>query len=107
MDEFDAITADLQAAERCEQVEHARQVLAAADAVRDFASALRRIGPAEVVLVVTADGWAARGRIVRIGADWLRVAEVRDDTGTARVAPGRVHEVRLDAVIRVSRGRDR
>jgi hypothetical protein len=68
---------------------------------------LRRIGPAEVVVVTTADGWATRGRIVRIGTDWLRVAEVRDEAGTARVAPGRVHEVRLGAVIRVSRGRDR
>jgi hypothetical protein len=107
MDEFDSITADLAAEERREQVEHAREILAAGDAVREFSTALRRIGPGEVVLVATADGWATRGRIVRIGADWLRLAEVRDDTGTARVAPGRVHEVRLDAVIRVSRGPDR
>jgi hypothetical protein len=107
MDEFDAITADLRAEERSGQVEHAREILAAADAVRDFSAALRRIGPAEVVVVVTADGWATRGRIVRIGADWLRVAEVRDETGTARIAPGRIHEIRLEAVIRISRGRDR
>jgi len=107
MDEFDAITADLRAQERGEQVEHARQILAAADAIRDFSAALRRIGPAEVVLVATTDGWCTRGRIVRVGADWLRVAEVRDETGTARVAPGRVHELRLEAVVRVSRGRDR
>jgi hypothetical protein len=107
MDEFDAITADLQAEERCEQVEQARQILAAGDSARDFVATLRRIGPAEVVVVVTADGWASRGRIVRIGTDWLRLAEVRDEVGTARVAPGRIHEVRLDAVIRISRGRDR
>jgi hypothetical protein len=88
-------------------VEHAREILAAGDAVRDYAEALRRVGPGEVVVVATADGWVTRGRIVRVGDDWIRIAEVRDETGTARVLPGRVHEVRLGAVIRVSRGRDR
>ena len=107
MDDFDAITADLRAEERCEQVDQAREILAAGDAGRDYAEVLRRIGPGEVVVVATADGWVVRGRVVRVGRDWLRIAEVRDDAGTARVAPNRVHEVRLGAVIRVSRGRDR
>jgi hypothetical protein len=107
MDEFEAITAELRAQERGEQVEHAREILAAADADRDYADVLRRIAPGEVVVVATADGWVTRGRVVRVGRDWLRVAEVRDEVGTARVAPGRVHEVRLGAVIRISRGRDR
>jgi hypothetical protein len=107
MDEFDAITADLRAEERCEQVEHAREILAAADASRDYAEVLRRVGPGEVVAVATTDGWLVRGRIVRVGLDWLRIAEVRDELGTARVAPSRVHDVRLGAVIRVSRERDR
>ena len=107
MDEFDAITADLRAEERGEQVDHAREILAAADATRDYAEVLCRIGPGEVVVVATADGWVVRGRILRVGRDWLRIAEVRDELGTARVAPSRVHEVRLGAVIRVSRVRDR
>jgi hypothetical protein len=107
MDEFEAITADLEAEARSEQVEHAREILAAADAVRDYAEVLRRVGPGEVVVIATADGWVTHGRIVRVGDDWIRIAEVRDETGTARIAPGRVHEVRLGAVIRVSRGRDR
>ena len=107
MDEFDAITADLQAEERCEQVGHAREILAAADADREFTEVLRRIGPGEVVVAATADGWVVRGRLVRVGSDWVRIAEVRDEQGTARIAPGRVHEVRLAAVVRVSRGRDR
>ena len=107
MDEFEAITAELRAEERSEQVEHAREILAAADTDRDYADVLRRVGPGEVVVLVTTDGWTTRGRILRVGRDWLRVAEVRDELGTARVAPSRVHEVRLDAVIRISRGRDR
>jgi len=107
MDEFEAITAELRAEERSEQVEHAREILAAADADRDYAEVLGRVGPGEVVVLATADGWTTRGRIVRVGRDWLRVAEVRDDVGTARVAPSRVHEVRLGAVVRISRGRDR
>ncbi len=106
MDEFDAITADLAAEERCEQVDHAREILTAADTSREYSEVLRRVGPGEVVVIATADGWVVRGRIVRVGRDWLRVAEVRDEHGTARVAPGRVHEVRLAAVVRVSRGRD-
>jgi hypothetical protein len=68
---------------------------------------LRRLGPGEVVALATADGWTTRGRIVRVGRDWLRIAEVRDELGTARVTAGRVHEVRLGAVVRISRGRDR
>ena len=107
MDEFEAITAELRAEERSEQVEHAREILAAADADSDLADVLRRVGPGEVVVLATADGWTTRGRIVRVGRDWLRVAEVRDECGTARVAPGRVHEVRLGALVRISRGRDR
>ena len=43
---------------------------------------LRRIGPGEVVVVATADGWVRRGRIVRVGDDWMRVAEVPTSTGT-------------------------
>jgi hypothetical protein len=104
MDEFDAITAELQSAARQEHVEQAREVLAAADAVSDYADVLRGIAPGEVVVVTTVDGWIARGRVVRVGRDWIRVAEVRDDAGTARVTPGRIHEVRLGAVIRISRG---
>jgi hypothetical protein len=107
MDEFEAITAELRAEERSEQVEHAREILAAADADRDYTDVLRRLGPGEVVALATADGWTTRGRIVRVGRDWLRIAEVRDELGTARVTAGRVHEVRLGAVVRISRGRDR
>ena len=103
MDEFDAITADLRSEERCEQIEHAREILAAADAVRGYADVLRSVGRGEVVLVATKDGWVVRGRIVRVGDDWLRVVEVHDEMGTARIAGTRVHELRLGAVIRVSR----
>jgi hypothetical protein len=107
MDEFEAITAELRAEERHEQLEHARQVLAAGDAVEEFVDALGRIAPGDVVTVTTVDGWTVRGRIVGVGRDWIRVAEVRDELGTARVEPGRTHDVRLGAVIRISRGSSR
>lgn len=103
MDEFEAITADLRAESRCEQVEQAREILAAADTVRRYGDVVRAIDPGEVVVVATADGWLTRGRILRVGDDWIRVAEVRDDAGTARVAAARIHEVRLGAVVRISR----
>ena len=103
MDEFEAITADLRAESRCEQVEQAREILAAADATARFRDVLGRIPTGEVVLVATADGWLVRGRIVRVGDDWVRIAEVRDGSGTARVTAARLHELPLAAVIRVSR----
>jgi hypothetical protein len=103
MDEFEAITADLAAESRCEQIEQAREILAAADTLRRFGDVLRRIPVGEVVVVATADGWLVRGRLVRVGDDWVRVAEVREDGGTARVSATRVHELRLGAVTRVSR----
>jgi hypothetical protein len=107
MDEFDAITADLQAEDRCEQIDQAREILAAGDAERGFADVLRAVVPGASVVVATADGWFVRGRILRVGRDWVRVSEVRDDAGTARLAAARLHDVRLDAVVRISRESDR
>jgi len=103
VDEFDAITAELQAESRQEQVEQAREILAAGDAERSFVDAVRRIRPGEVLTVATVDGWVARARVVRVGADWLRLAEVSDEMGTARARTRRLHEVRLSAVVRISR----
>ncbi|MGZ6885277.1 MAG: hypothetical protein ACXVJ7_07545 [Acidimicrobiia bacterium] len=103
MDDFDAITADLRAENCLEQEEQAREILAAADAERGYAEMLRRIPVGEVVTLTTIDGYTARGRVVRVGCDWLRFAEVADGAGTARLTARRIHEVRLDAIARISR----
>jgi len=102
MDEFDALTAELTAESRLEQVQQAREMLAAADGQRTYVEMLRRIPPSEVVALTMTDGVTVRGRIVQIGTDGLRLAEVGDGAVTAR--PRRLHEIRLAAVIRVSRG---
>lgn len=101
MDEFEAITAALNADARLEQVRLAREILAAADGERSYAEVLRRIPPTEVVALTSADGVTLRGRIVRVGPEGLRLAEVGEHPGAR---PRRLHEIRLDAVIRVSRG---
>ena len=107
MDEFEVIAASLLAEERDEQAEHARQVLTAGDAERGFAGVVRRLPAGDVVTLTTVDGAHLRGRVVRVGADWLRLVEVVDEMGTARVRGRRIHEVRLNAVVRVSRESDR
>lgn len=103
MDEFDAIAAELLAAERCEHEEQAREVLVAADELFEFADLLRRIPVGEVVGVTLLDGSTLRGRIARVGHDWVRLAEVADELGTARARTRRVHEIRLAGISRVSR----
>ncbi len=101
MDEFEAITAGLTADARLEQVRLAREILAAADGERAYSEVLGRIPPTEVVALTLTDGVTIRGRIVRVGRDGLRLAEVEERLGAR---PRRLHEIRLDAVIRVSRG---
>lgn len=107
MDEFEVIAASLLAEERSEQEEHARQVLAAGDATRGFVDVVRRLPTGSVVAISTVDGTTVRGRVVRVGSDWLRLVEVVDETGTARVRGRRIHELRMDAVVRISRESDR
>ena len=103
MDEFEAITADLWSAERREHEEQAREVLAAADADTDFVAWLRQVPRGEVVVVVMTDGDPVRGRVVRVGRDWIRVSEVADDVGTARSASRREHAIRIAGIVRLSR----
>jgi hypothetical protein len=103
MDDFEAITAGLTADARLEQVRLAREILAAADGERTYGEVLRRIPSTEVVSVTTSDGVTLRGRIMRVGAEGIRVAEESDADAPGR-RPRRLHEIRLEAVIRVSRG---
>ncbi len=103
MDEFDAIAAELMATERMEHEEQARELLDEADAALRFAVLLRRVPAGEVVGLVLADGGALRGRIVRVGYDWVRIAEVADELGTARARTRRTHDVCITAISRLTR----
>ena len=103
MDEFDAITVDLQATARAEQEEQAREILALADATRDYDEVLRAVPRREVIGLAFFDGTSLRGRVLVVGRDWLRLAEVVEEGGAARARPRRVHDVRLAAVVRISR----
>jgi hypothetical protein len=105
-DAFEAIAAELSELRfeaSAEQLGQAREIVAAGTAGRSFADELRRISPGDVVTVVASDGAAVRGRIVVVGADWLRVGEVADETGSRRARLLRVHDVRIDAIARVTR----
>lgn len=103
MDEFEVIAAELMAADRYEHEEHAREILGAADHVMGFAELLRRVPMGEAVGLTMLDGSVLRGRIVRVGTDWIRVDEVADELGTARARTRRSHEVRLASLSRVTR----
>jgi hypothetical protein len=105
-DAFDAIAdqlAELRMGAAAEQLDEAREIVVAGLAVRPFVDQLRRIAPGDVVTLATTDGVAFRGRVLQVGADWLRLGEVTDDEGTLRVRLRWVHDVRLDAVVRVTR----
>jgi hypothetical protein len=105
-DAFDAIAdqlAELRMGAAAEQLDEAREIVAAGVAARPFVDQLRHLPPGDVVTLTTLDGAALRGRVLQVGADWLRFGEVVDDEGTVRVRLRRVHDVRLDAIVRVTR----
>lgn len=103
MDEFEVIAAELMAGDRYEHEEQAREILDAADHVTGFTELLRRVPVGEVIGLAMLDGSLLRGRIVRVGTDWIRVDEVADELGTARARTRRSHEIRLASVSRVTR----
>jgi hypothetical protein len=105
-DAFDEIAeqlSELRLEASSEHLGEAREIVAAGVAARGFADELRRIAPGEVVTVVATDGNPFRGRILCVGADWVRIGEVADDTGSRRVRLLRVHDLRVEAIVRVSR----
>jgi hypothetical protein len=72
-----------------------------AETFRDF---LVELPLGLVVGIVTVDGAEIWGRVDAVGADKLRVLETpRDPGGAERRRGRRVHDVRLDAVVRVVR----
>lgn len=105
-DAFDAIAeglTELRLGAASEQLGQADEIVAAGIAQRGFSDELRRIASGDVVTVVASDGAAIRGRIIALGADWLRVGEVVDDAGSRRARLRRIHDVRLEAIVRVTR----
>ncbi len=106
LDPFDAIAdelSELRLGASAEQVGEAQEIVAAGVATRRYADELRRIPAGDVVTVVGVDSQPLRGRILSVGADWLRVGEVADDTGSRRARVLRYHDFRLDAIVRVTR----
>jgi hypothetical protein len=105
-DAFDAITDGLSELGReafSEQLGEAHEIVAAGVTSRRFGDEVRRIGPGEVVTVMGIDGEPLRGRVLCVGADWLRVGEVAEATGTRRTRLLRVHDLRFEAIVRVTR----
>jgi hypothetical protein len=105
-DAFDAIAdqlSELRLEASSEQLGEAHEILSAGIAARGFGDELRRIPPGDVVTVVAGDGAPVRGRILCVGADWLRVGEVADDSGSRRVRLVRIHDLRFAAIVRVTR----
>ncbi|MGZ6963080.1 MAG: hypothetical protein ACXVKA_02570 [Acidimicrobiia bacterium] len=105
-DAFDAIAeqlSELRFGATSEHLGEADEIVAAGVAARGFADELRRVAPGDVVTVVATDGAPLRGRILGVGADWLRVGEVADEIGSRRARLLRVDDFRLDAIVRVTR----
>ena len=110
MDQFDAFAAitdelaDELADERgWEQRAEAREIVAGGQAARSLVDELRRIPAGDVVTLVATDAVPLRGRVLAVGRDFVRLGELADATGSGRARVLRVHDVRLGALVRVTR----
>ena len=89
---------------RLEVEAEARDIDAARTAGETFRDFLRALPAGLVIGVVTVDGAELWGRVDAVGADRLRLAETpRDPGGSTGRRPRRLHDIRLDAVVRVVR----
>ena len=102
-DELWELEAEMHDALRREQEGEAAAILAEAKGSRTFRDALRRVPTGDVITLVTVDGVAIRGRVLGVGGDVVSLGETPDETGTARTRVSRIHDVRLDACIRLVR----
>jgi hypothetical protein len=89
---------------RLEAEAEARDITAEREHAESFRDFLLDLPRGLVVGIVTTDGAEIWGCIDAVGADKLRVAEAsREVSPTDRLRPRRVHDVRLEAVVRVVR----
>ena len=102
--ELEGLEAQFFARRRAEAEAEARDLHAAherSETLRDF---LLDLPVGLVVGLVTVDGTELWGRVDAVGADKLRLAETpREPAASQRARPRRLHDVRLDAVVRVVR----
>lgn len=89
---------------RLEAEAEARDLEEARERAETFHDFLIGIPVGLVVGVVTVDGAEIWGRVDAVGVDKMRLAETpREPDKLARARPRRLHEIRLDAVVRVVR----
>jgi hypothetical protein len=102
-DEMWELEAAFDAALRAEQEGEAAAIVAAARATATMRDRFRAVAPGEVVTVVTLDGVSTTGRVLEVGADVVTIGETPDPYGRGRLSVVRVHDVALNAVVRVMR----
>lgn len=103
--QFWELTSELEHQYRAEAEAEAASVIAAAESERTFADGLRALSPGDVITLSCADGVQIQGRILGVGKDVVRLGEVADALGSARVQLVRVHDIRIDAIVRMQRER--
>ncbi len=86
-----------------DQQGEAREIVAAGQSMRSLADELRRVPAGDVVTLVATDGVPLRGRLLAVGRDFVRLGEIADGSGSARARVLRVHDVRLGALVRMTR----
>ena len=102
--ELEALEAQFGASRRAEAEAEARDLHAAHERSETLRSFLLELPVGLVVGLVTLDGAELWGRVDAVGADKLRLAETPREPGARhRARPRRLHDVRLDAVVRVVR----
>lgn len=102
-DVFWELTEELRHEAAHEARAQADATVAAARRQRTFRDEVADCVPGDAVAVSLTDGAMLHGRIVGVGADWVRIAEVQDALGAARARTRRIHDVRIGAIVRLVR----
>src|SRR2546423_11700310 len=102
--ELDELEAQFAFHRRMDAEAEARDLLLEHERAETFHDFLMSLPVGLVIGVVTVDGAELWGRVEAVGADKLRLAETPREPGLdARRRPRRLHDVRLDAVVRLVR----
>lgn len=94
---------ELEAELRREQEAEAASWVGEERRTRTFQDVMRTVAAGDVVAVVTVDGALIRGRVLAVGGDIVTIGETAEVAGTARSRSVRVHDIRVDACIRLVR----